>query len=787
MIPSLFIILDKLPLNANGKIDRKSLPHPESEIFSEKDYDNSMPLSPLERHLQTIFCQSLNVASVPVDRELKYLGGSSLDAMRILSAVRQEICDKIDINLVLINSSVKELARAMEPLMVMKKTVESDVILEAKPIDTIYKPSFVLEAVGIGVLMCLWVFPILSALYSRSMRYVILVPILHMLPYAILRYFWFSQKTETVECGPLYSWRYYQWWFLDRLWSVNNSYWLQHLVGTPFYNTYLRLCGARIGNHAHIYSTNIDAPWLLQIGDSTVISTDTLLTSLSLDDETYSLQEISIGSYCSIDSRCVLYGGVKMESYIHVKPMSAITGDILQPTYHTISDKRYISKEQTMYQLICILCILGAHITLIFSTFLAYEKCRVFSLPLFISLVLAWLYWTLLSLVVVLFSLKVLVRHTVPGIYSINSYYYLRKIWLRQLLISSFRQSFELFYAFDELSPIALRWLNAHVADNVKLGNLHQLLYFPSNLQIFEHGVTTFGGVMLSPFALTPSGHCYIDEIYLGSGTNLGNQCTLMPGAKLPHNCMVGTLTLITKDIDCSKSDTVLLGIPGRSMPFAMSNTRDSTKEPSVFESSFLNAIWCACLFFFITKASVLFFYCVFPGFLALLAHTVFLCVIYRYTTANQRTTRALEYSEFVTYTGRLAETVKTDFVTFIGPFLARTQFLVLLLRGLGADIGRDVLLSDIGCLLDPQLTTIGDHVRFHTGSTIQCHTFEQRVFKIASVNVQHSSVLMSNSIVHPGSILKGRNRLLPLTLVMKSDQLPYATVWSGVPAQRIQ
>jgi hypothetical protein len=44
----------------------------------------------------------------------------------------------------------------------------------------------------------------------------------------------------------------------------------------------------------------------------------------------------------------------------------------------------------------------------------------------------------------------------------------------------------------------------------------------------------------------------------------------------------------------------------------------------------------------------------------------------------------------------------------------------------------------------------------------------------------------MSMSTVFPGSTLNGQNRILPYTLVMKNDQIPPNTNWSGVPAQRI-
>ena len=112
------------------------------------------------------------------------------------------------------------------------------------------------------------------------------------------------------KIDQLYTWRYYRWWFLNSLWSTNNSYWLQHLVGTSFYNFYLRLCGAKIGYHSHIYTILIDAPWLLEIGELTFIGEEVVLSNLSYQGQTYKLNHIRIGSHCTINTRCVLYDGV---------------------------------------------------------------------------------------------------------------------------------------------------------------------------------------------------------------------------------------------------------------------------------------------------------------------------------------------------------------------------------------------------------------------------------------------------------------------------------------------
>ncbi len=56
----------------------------------------------------------------------------------------------------------------------------------------------------------------------------------------------------------------------------------------------------------------------------------------------------------------------------------------------------------------------------------------------------------------------------------------------------------------------------------------------------------------------------------------------------------------------------------------------------------------------------------------------------------------------------------------------------------------------------------------------------------MAPITVNDSSVLMNSTIVLSGSTLHGQNRILPLTLVMKDDQLSFNTNWSGVPAEQV-
>ncbi|CAF4151313.1 unnamed protein product [Adineta steineri] len=117
MTPSFFVILDKLPLNPNGKIDRKLLPPP-NFLSAVADHSGNVPSTTLEQQLQQIFSQALHIESPPIDVPLGQLGGTSLDAIRVLALIRQQVYTNIDIGLLFTNPSIRQLATAIEPLLI---------------------------------------------------------------------------------------------------------------------------------------------------------------------------------------------------------------------------------------------------------------------------------------------------------------------------------------------------------------------------------------------------------------------------------------------------------------------------------------------------------------------------------------------------------------------------------------------------------------------------------------------------------------------------------------------
>jgi acyl carrier protein len=77
MVPSRFVLLSKLPLTSNGKIDRAALPSARTQR-PHMETPFRAPQSEMERNLQKVFQDVLNIDSVGVDDDFFALGGNSL-------------------------------------------------------------------------------------------------------------------------------------------------------------------------------------------------------------------------------------------------------------------------------------------------------------------------------------------------------------------------------------------------------------------------------------------------------------------------------------------------------------------------------------------------------------------------------------------------------------------------------------------------------------------------------------------------------------------------------------
>ena len=105
MQPVSYLLLDDLPLSANGKLDRKALPMPQRSA-----QPGRLPDTPHERVLAELFQQLLGCEQVYADDDFFALGGHSLLAMRLAAEMRRRVAQSVSVGQIIAARSVEKLA-----------------------------------------------------------------------------------------------------------------------------------------------------------------------------------------------------------------------------------------------------------------------------------------------------------------------------------------------------------------------------------------------------------------------------------------------------------------------------------------------------------------------------------------------------------------------------------------------------------------------------------------------------------------------------------------------------
>lgn len=111
-IPSDFMLLKSLPLNANGKVDRRALPATEG-ISLEQKGTFVEPRSAVEQVLAAIWSSVLNQERVSADDDFFALGGHSLTAMQMTARIRKVFQMDLSLRSVFEATTLAQLAQAI--------------------------------------------------------------------------------------------------------------------------------------------------------------------------------------------------------------------------------------------------------------------------------------------------------------------------------------------------------------------------------------------------------------------------------------------------------------------------------------------------------------------------------------------------------------------------------------------------------------------------------------------------------------------------------------------------
>lgn len=836
MIPAAFVQLDKFPLLASGKIDRKKL----DAIGMEVPRKETLPTEPLNEAEHRIFDVwkkyfSREEISKKDDFFLD-LGGHSMLAAKTVSELRQQLgFERLSVLDVYKNSTIEKLARQFaskrkarnksyhgreesntEPKTAKARHFGCGVaqffsfyfvfsfnLLRDLPLYGVFFYLFstghsLLTAIGWGLASSIVSYPLAIALAVGA-------------KWALL---------GRIKAGSYRLWSgfYLRWWFVRKLFQIVDLY---HLAGTPLLPAVYRALGMKIGKDVHLETDHFAAFDLISIGDGTSIDEGATVNGYVVKDGCLILGSIEIGANCFVGTRAVVCENTIMGDGARLEDLSLVASGTKIPSGETWSG----SPSRCTSKINCAEVINPPVFSKFYKLGVSLLYCFLFSIiPVVAAIAFVpgifllmqfdpvkefWLYLPLLPVVgasfVVLLAAEVvilkwiLVGQVKPGIYPVHGWFYIRNWIVDQLLRISLDHVGQLHATLYVASWYRL--LGMKIAKHVELSTAASST--PDLVQLDE-GCTIADEVSLgSPHV--EKGWMSLAPLRMGFRSFAGNSAVIPSGTKMADHSLVGVLSVAPKREDAMKTGATWFGSPAILFPkredsngYSEERTYKPSRRLRIKRGAFeLLRVTLPPAAFTLVMSLVINVGLILFQELGTIKTIVILpivfgacCTVLVGMVAIIKWAVMGRYKPFskplwTNFVWRL-EFVNALYEFFSSPLLLHllqgTPFLVWYLRLMGAKIGNCCYVDTTG-FLEWDLVKIGDEVVINENAVMQTHLFEDRVLKASYVTVGDCCTIGTTSVVLYDSEMKEGSHLGDLSLLMKGEMLPEETQWVGIPA----
>ncbi|KAK9838807.1 hypothetical protein WJX74_003722 [Apatococcus lobatus] len=361
MVPAFVVPLDTFPRLPSGKTDASSLPEPE---WSASGKHSEPPQQAIHKHLAGLWELVLQQQGIGINDDFFEIGGSSLLAGQLATAIRQDMHVEISSMLIFQHSTIAAMAhnpafskwhRHHASSQAQDQEVHTDVRNLAVPRVSSWNilPLQLLwitlvQGLHFFSLICFFLFVGQFALWWKGRPHhiaTIIVPAPFLLAttilwllFAIVVIKWCLLGRAKAGRYPLWGRAYLRQWSQRHLLQIAQGFILPLLRGTKLLNAYLRLLGAKIGHEVIIDTMDIAGFDLIVIGDNVSVGIGATISATSFqaaqsheEPGSMSMLPVSIGSGCTIAPGAKVVPGMRVEPDSLLAPPGCCGGLTAQP------------------------------------------------------------------------------------------------------------------------------------------------------------------------------------------------------------------------------------------------------------------------------------------------------------------------------------------------------------------------------------------------------------------------------------------------------------------------
>ena len=841
MVPGFLDVVESLPTLASGKVDRARLPAPVAALVR-TDRPIRAPGDALEASLLQTYARLLRNDAISTDDDFFLaLGGYSLLAAQLVSELRKELGLEVAIRDIYGHPTIADLAahlrskgagRAPHPPEppAARSTAKMAAQHARGAIARMARGAgFAVQALGLYAVYAVMALPYLGTLLPfhawRTGRlslasctglcllvWVATWPALLALSVAAKWILIGRYRPGTYRLG---GWYYLRFWLVRRFQMITGS---TLLAGTPLLSLYLRCMGARVGKGCVVGTPYLAIFDLLRIGDDTSIGVETQLLGYRVEDGKLIIGAVDIGSRCFVGTHCALGIDVRMGNDARLDDQSLLPDGAWIPP----GESRRGSPAQAAK--VCVpeapagsafprrraVLFGSAHLATLYLILILLLPAEIPGAALLWlaeeSQSLGWLIAALPAIGTVTFvafclwlaALNHLILPSVrPGVYRVESFFYLRK-WAADLLMQLSRTFARPLYTTIYL-PAWLRLLGARIGRRAEISTVSQMS--PKLTRIGEQSFFADGSMIGGN--RIHRGLVELQESRIGRRSFVGNGAILPVGASLGDNCLLGCLSAPPAGQARTPDGTEWLGSPSFALPrrprlggFDASVTHEPTRK-LIVQRLLIDGLRIVLPATLMTGGFIGLSELVELGRETLplgawllgvplaemaIAAAALLCVVAtkKILIGTFKPTVRPLWSIFVW----LNEALNGVYETVAAPVLTLllgTPYAAPWLRLMGCKIGRDVYLETT-LFSEFDLVHIGDGVALNAGAVIQNHLFEDRIMKVSVVEIGDRCTVGNMAVVLYDTEMQAGSSIEPLSLLMKGETLPPQTRWVGIP-----